>query len=272
MPLSARPPVNKLHHPITRAEYFALPGINQSALKHIAKSPKHFKYRVDHPMVPTAEMQMGAYYDHLVFGSECDVAVCPFDDFRKQEARTWKEENMAAGRTIVTKEQQVRAHRMLEEIKNSPAAQKLLSKGRAQVAFSCELTPGVTGKGLLDWLSDDYFVVVDLKVTTDASRDKFQRHLLAMGYDVQMAMYVWGIEAVTGDACGAAWIVIEDEEPHDVAVWVAEPDILKRGRKLLMDRLALWADCMKSGEWPGYTPQPAPIALPAWETRKLEEI
>lgn len=236
----------------------------------MARSPLHFRHALTHKDPPTPAMEMGAYYDHLLFGTECSAVVSPYDDFRKAEARAWRDSMRASGYTILTQEQHESASLMLDAIRSDSAAQKLLLSGQAQVGFTSTIA-GCQVKGLLDWLCSDYLMVVDLKVTTDASERAWQRHVINMGYDVQAAMYLAGVKNETGDDCRFAWIVVEDSPPHAVAVWVAHAGIIRRGTAILTDRLTAWDRCVQSGEWPGYTPEPREIGLPPWEDKNWRE-
>lgn len=254
------------HHPITRAEYDALPGINNSKLRWIQQSPEHFQYYCANPPSQTPAMIFGLYVDSLVFESDFPHVVSPYPDFKTKEAQAWRK---AQPVPVITQDQKQRADALLEALYHSSAATEILGNGFGRVAYTSSMD-GTATKCLPDWIYPG--VIIDLKITTDASFEAFQRKILDMGYDVQGAFYQRSVEQETQEPHRFGWIVVEDEAPHAVAVWIADAGILKRGASILDSRLTTYRQCMTSGVWPGYTRKPTEITLPAWEERKWNPV
>jgi hypothetical protein len=262
-----------IQHPITRAEYNAHPGINHSLLKHLAQSPAHLRHAQTTPFVPTRAMQLGTVADNRLFGTECEWKVSPYKDYKTHEAQEWRDDHQARGVVIVTRAESEKTERMLSAIRNHKDAAKYLSKGMAQVGvFDERETPSgpVQTKALPDWLCNDYAMILDLKTTTDASQAVWENHVVRMGYDVQAGHYIRSAEAACSDAFRFGWIVAETEEPHGVAVYIASHELIKRGMRILDERLAVYARCLRDNDWPAY-PGIREITGPRWAMRSVEE-
>ena len=260
-----------IHHPISFSQYCALDGINNSFLKHIDKSPAHLRWHQAHPTVPTPEMLKGSLTDHLFFGTEFNYVVSPYDDFRKKEAQQWRDETEASGVHVFKQTSVDEVSRMVASIRNSPTVAEILRAGRSQVAVRDNLDADgtlVQAKCLIDWVSDEYAILADLKTTGDASEDTFRRHVVNMGYDVQAAMYVDLWKAATGEELPFLWIVTESEEPHATALYQASKDSLARGRAILKARLRKYAICLSANRWDSYPENPVTLEPPTWAMMK----
>lgn len=147
-------------------------------------------------------------------------------------------------------------------VRKHPAASELFKYGQAeQSIFWTDPDTGVKCKGRLDWITDEH-VIVDLKSTTDASPEGFQRSISKYRYYVQAAMYVDGMQAVTGydfDFVFAAW---EKHAPYASALYYATPEMIQAGRMEYKRLLKIYAKCLESDTWGGYSQEILPIDLP----------
>jgi hypothetical protein len=218
-------------------------------------------------------MQLGTVEDHRLFGTECEWKVSPYAEFRTSEAKAWRDEQIARGVVVLKQEESEATERMLDAIRNHAEAAKYLSHGIAQVGLFDERQTAsgpVQTKALPDWLCHDHALILDLKTTTDASMDVWSSHVVRMGYDVQAAMYTRSAEAATSEPMRFGWIVAETEEPHGVAVYIAAPELIQRGMRILDERLAVYARCLRDNDWPAY-PGMREITGPRWAMRSVEE-
>ena len=256
-----------IHHPISFSDYKKLAGMSNSLMKHFDQSARHVWNAMTLPQERTDAMLLGNLTDHLLFGTQFDYAVSPFDEYRTKEAKAWRDAQHAAGLEVF-KQPTVEAVRlMVHRIKTHPAAAEILKAGRAQVGMDWECEHDgqeMTIKGLSDWVSDEVLCLADLKTTEDASEATFMKHIVNMGYDAQAALYrdLW--EWNTGDSIAWAWIVSESKPPHETAVYIASEELLDRGRKVYRARLSKYARVLKTGVWEGYPEAATVIDLPAW--------
>lgn len=115
---------------------------------------------------------------------------------------------------------------------------------------------GVLCRARLDYLPNDGEVLYEYK-TTNASADprlwEF-RQFRALGYDNQLAFYRRGLCAL-GVAHSPAFgcVVQETFEPYLLSFVRVDDEVIMRADEKVQQALKIWARCLKSGEWPGYS-------------------
>jgi len=243
-----------ISHDMPDAEYRALPGLSQSALKALARSPAHFREAQDHPIEPTEAMQLGRIIHHLAL----TPGIAPFwsvrpegMDGRTKEGKAWAEAN--AGSVIIKPDAAMRCTGTVAAVLSHPAWP---GGGDAEVSITGELD-GVQVKGRLDLLAGS--TVCDIKTTQDARPEAFQRTFYTLKYHVQAAFYcdLAGVEDFV-------FVAVETEPPFACAAYRMNKAALDAGREEYRRLLALWRRCMDSGEWPGYSAAIHNLDLPAW--------
>ncbi|ADE87957.1 exonuclease VIII [Escherichia phage vB_EcoM_ECO1230-10] len=147
-------------------------------------------------------------------------------------------------------------------------------------------------------------IIGDLKTTEDASPEGFAKSIANWRYDVQHAYYIDGTrlaleqgkcnppqegkaelsvywtDPVTGVLCRCrpdfwrgypkhfAFIAVEKKPPYAVGVYVLDSEGVEIGRAQYQHDLRVYAECVRSGEWPGYGDKVQTISLPGWHANK----
>lgn len=147
-------------------------------------------------------------------------------------------------------------------------------------------------------------IIGDLKTTEDASPEGFAKSIANWRYDVQHAYYmdgtrlaleqgkcnppqegkaelsVYWTDPVTGVLCRCrpdfwrgypkhfAFIAVEKKPPYAVGVYVLDSEGVEIGRAQYQHDLRVYAECVRTGEWPGYGDKIQTISLPAWHAKK----
>ena len=106
--------------------------------------------------------------------------------------------------------------------------------------------------------------VIDLKTTEDASTRASGSSAAKYRYHVQGAFYTDGLIANGINPKGFIFIFQEKSYPYLVSVQYLKPADIELGREIYMEDLKKYAECIKSGEWPGYDDIITPLDLPAW--------
>jgi hypothetical protein len=117
-------------------------------------------------------------------------------------------------------------------------------------------------------------VVPDLKfvASTHADPQGFQRAIHNFGYHQSAAFYADGINAIYGHH-PTHWVhvVVEKEPPYCVSLYELPGEDIERGRVLNRRAIDLFAHCLETGKWPGYSDTPSPVGLPIWARMRLDE-
>ena len=181
----------------------------------------------------------------------------------------WTENN--PGRIVLSPEVWDQLHAMRDAVHNHPAAHALLTSVPGEAEKSVYWIDPITGvlcRCRPDWWREDW-IIPDLKTTDDASPEGFAKSIANWRYDVQAAFYMDGIEQATGKRPKSfVFIAVEKKPPYGVGVYVLDSDSLELGRAQYQHDLRIYAECVRTGEWPGYGDKIQTISLPAWHANK----
>lgn len=262
---------------MTESEYNSKPGIRRSALWKLKKSPKHFKYELEHPSDPTQAMVFGsAVHSAVLMPEEFKKQYAVIDlDLRTKEGKAAKQAALETGKVLLTKEQFEAVNGICESLVNDPFAGKLLSGQHETPYFWKDDVTGEECKCRTDCEVDigGQHIVVDLKTCADASTDAFMRDAMKLGYHVQSAMYCEGVKAVTGQDSTFVFVCVEKEAPYAINILQTDEAFMLYGTDEYRYLMGLYHECMTRNEWPGYAGLSGNVntlELPAWLKKGVE--
>lgn len=240
--------------------------ISQSPAHAWARHPKN-PDRVDEK--PEDRFELGTVAHALLLQDEDLIEVIDAPDWRTKDAKTARDEARATGRVPLLPDQAARVRAMVEAVRGQLAAHTatppLFTDGKPEQTIVWDDDHGVTCRARLDFLHDDHRTIDDLKTTgASASPDKWTRTGYGIGIDVQVAMYVRGVEKLTGITPVFRYVVCETYPPYAVSVVDLAPSALELGRQKVQRAIDLWAVCVESGKWPAYDSRVASIEVPTW--------
>lgn len=254
---------------MSNADYHAQDSVSKSGLDLIRKAPALFKWRRENRQLPTPAMRLGTLTHTAVLEPwrlAEDIMTTPKIDRRTAAGKAdWEAFLIASeGKELVEPDELEKLYAIRDAVRAHPAAAKALA-GEPTIEQSifwhaegvdCRCRPdAVTEKG----------VIVDLKTTKDASPDGFSRSIAGYRYHVQAAFYSDGYKAAFGEPPrGFVFIAVETEPPFLVAVYVASPTMILRGRADYLADLETFRRCRDADEWPGYSDAPLTLELPKW--------
>ncbi len=260
--------VGAVRHGIPFAEYQGSRALNISALKNMRRSPLYYRYRLDHPMKATAAMHLGTATHAAVLEPDRFALDYIVWDGGRKAGKAWEEfaGSVGAANILSAKEHETILG-MAAAVRANRYASMYLATGAAEVTL--EWADDLTGfdcKGRADWITRDgsAHVVVGLKTAKDCRQIPFGNQSARLGYHLQWAFYFDGFYTINGVEPRMVEIVVENEEPFDVAVYVIGDDVLEAGRleyRRLLDRVA---ECETSGKWPGAVENQESLSLPSW--------
>lgn len=256
-------------------QYLAVDALSATGLKLLARSPWHYRNRVETD--PTPAMLRGTLAHCAVLEADAMAqryAVVPDDAPPRPSVRQWNAKNPSddsraamawwtnfreslQGREIVSAEDYKLCQEQLQAVLREPELAEILRRGHGEVSiFWIDKATGIYCKARPDWLppADCGTVTpMDLKTCSDESPSGFGRAAARLRYDLQDAHYTAGIEAVTGHKVRQFVFGAVSSKPPILAVpYVLTDEIREQGRDEraeLMQRLA-W--CQRENEWPAY--------------------
>ena len=108
------------------------------------------------------------------------------------------------------------------------------------------------------------FEPVDLFHAHIGGMDAFARSAVEYRYHVQAAFYWDGLVACGWVPQAFVFVCVETAPPYGVALYSVKPEDLDLGRAVYRRDLATYAECLRSGEWPGYPEEIRELELPGW--------
>jgi hypothetical protein len=242
------------------------------------RTPAHLRYALDHPDTDdTDALILGRAVHCLILdGESCydhRFAVGPCDHRGRKDWKDWLADvpsDMDALRPM----DDAQARAMAESIMHHPAARALLEAADSHEVSMLWEHDGVPCKARPDALVPSIGAVVDVKTTIDAGPDAFMRAIWNFGYHRQAAHYMPGVRSLRWEYDWEyyAIIALEKEPPYLVAVYELRDDAIAAGETQLAPLRQRWAECMRTGHWPGYPAGSTQISLPPWAWAAIDEM
>lgn len=231
--------------------------VHFSDLRHMSRSPAHYRYSADHGVSESRAMRVGSCVHAIVLGG----VYHHYDGERRGKA--WSEFRDAHddGRTIVTTSELEDALMIAQAVMSSRTVQELFEGVTEREKLIRWTYLGRECSSRLDAIGPSR--IVDLKVTSCTDPDRFSRHALKSAINAQLAFY---LQAMGRPLTSAAYVVaVESTPPYPVTVMLATERAIEAGAKLCrvwMERLLC---CEAADEWPGYTQEIVPFDIPDWD-------
>lgn len=240
-------------------------AVSKHWLDLIERSPAHLRLHLDEPIEKDSEaLIFGGLLHTMILEPDLidqEYIVSPKLDKRTKKGKEQfaEIEEKANGRIIIVDHLFDKAKAMATAARNHSKAKKILANGKAEVTKVWnDDESGEKCKARADWIHADC-LLVDVKTTMDARHDKFVRDLINYRYDVQSGHYTDGFEIDK-----FLFFVIEKEPPYGVSLFVADHEIIQRGKTIRDHNLMQYAQCRIKNEWPCYTNEIQTLNLPPW--------
>ena len=271
-----------IHLDLPDANYRARPALSYSGAKTLMRSPAAFHYELTHPRPPKTAFDLGHAAHKLILGEGAELVVVrdpgtgePYGDWRKAAAKEQAADARAAGRVPLLQSQLDDAQAMADAVLRHPVAGRLFERGAGHPEVSAFWEQdGVPCRARFDWLLEELDgrpVLVDAKTTDDVSDHALERVVDRWRYHWQDVSYRAALTAHGVDDAGFVFVFVETDPPHLVRV-VELDDAWRASAELSMrDARALYADCLASGQWPGFPPEIHLLGRPRWAARHPEE-
>ncbi len=254
-------------------EYNRVSRVNWSSLKHLSRSPAHYRHQLMQHGADTVARKLGRAVHLATLEPERFASDCAIWTGGVRRGRAWDAFVAAnAGRELLKEDEQEHCLAVQAAVRNDAKAAKYLAGGQGEVTMfwthsvpALGALPGYSMdcKGRIDFKAN-LGAIVDLKTTRNASPSGFAKEAWNYRYHTQAAYYVDGYEAATGERLPYVIVAVENEAPHMVQVYRVPDHILDVGRDEYRDLLSQLNHCRKNAAWPGYSDGELELELPRW--------
>jgi hypothetical protein len=257
------------------------PSLSSSIVKRLClASPLHAWY--DHPRLNPAPVpnhsdrfDLGtAAHALLLEGTAAAIDAIDAKDWRTKAAQEQRDAAYAAGRVPLL-------------ARHWADVQAMVACARAQLAVHADggaamFTDG-TPEQTIVWRDDDVWcrarldwrrpgAIDDYKTAESANPEDWTRAMFRWGADIQVAWYLRGVAAVTGEDATFRFAVQETDPPYALSVIGLGPDALMLAEKKCLYALEQWREARERNDWVGYPRRTCyatlPMAHEAWWLEK----
>lgn len=262
--------------------YHAMPDLSSSQAKALLESPERFAYWRGKRRPDKKEYDVGHAIHKEVLGLGATIVEIPADllgsngAISTNAAKQWVEDQRAEGRVPMKADELRPIKEAAQSVLRHPTAAALFSQpGNAEVSvLATDPVTGIDLRARFDYLPyprRPKAIGVDLKTARDASPRAFAKAVTEYGYDLQQEWYRYVYNLATGEEIDFAFVVVETTAPYLVGHYRLDLDYIEMGRKKGAEARAMFAECERTGFWPGYDPEVQEIKPPFWAVVQYEE-
>lgn len=261
-------------HSLSWEQYEAAEGVSNSMLRILSeRSPLHLKcWMTGEKPEPTPAQRLGTLTHRCIF--EPDTVKDAFHvkpdemNFATTAGKEWKKQH--SDKPILTGDECDSVLGMIGAIHHHPVASRLLKNADFEQGVFVEDAKGIMRKLRPDILPRGGNILPDLKTCESAAPEDFTKAIGNFGYYRQAAYYLDGCKLAGRPFDAFVLIAVEKTPPYAVACYQIEPMAVQLGRVQYERDLAVYAECLASGNWPGYPERISALSVPQWMQRALE--
>lgn len=262
-------PAPGIYANIPEGEYHSSPGVSQSRLKKFLNCAAKAKYGTP---IETNELRFGSLIHTAILEPDALDLRYAVTDLTTRNTKAWAAAEAAAvGRELVKRPNWDEARAIRDAVYAHPGARSLLQAPSLVTEQSFYWVDEVTGllcRGRADIVCAGWNVLADIKSTRDASKVGFSNSMAEYGYHIQSAYYRNGYPLASGFSVDAfAFVCVEKEPPYLVGFYETTAQAFSKGHEQYREALDGWAECERTGVWPGYADELVEVDLPPWAYR-----
>ncbi|WP_435102283.1 PD-(D/E)XK nuclease-like domain-containing protein [Arhodomonas sp. AD133] len=260
---------------LSNEAYHKAPGISNTGLLLVGQAPAiYYGCRLD-PRRPLEKSRAGQLEGTL---AHCAILEPNALDERyvvgpavNKNTKVWKDFVADHPDQIaITADQYDMAQRMRESVMGIPDVAEALSAGAGgaeQSAFWIDEATGERCKVRPDYVASFRAgdILLDVKTYSSAAPHEFARQIGRKGYQQQDAMYTEGWAKAAGrPVLGFVFVAVETEYPYAASAVMLDEDSKAAGHRMFRRNLNAYAECRRTGHWPGYSSAIEIVSLSAY--------
>ena len=270
--------------PLSVEEYDAEPGLRSSVLREFAlKTPRHARHMLEHARPETWHTRMGTYLHMALLEPERferTVLVQPHYGYHAShttKALKAKWEADHPGAEAIKESEMDQLLEWKAEMLSVPTIQRLLTApGFTELSLLWDDPAGIRCKCRLDRLTTYAGKATKVEIKTARAGDpfRFARQALDLGYHIQDAFYMRGLDEVFGKRERRSILCVLEKGDRDKGIpCLAVPYELDAASKFLGEQIVAralpeYAECERMGIWPGYPAEVNALSLPSWAFKR----
>lgn len=278
-------PIDQGVHDLDEATYHGDPCPEPSLSSSIAKllvfnTPLHAwhahpRLNPKHESEESEKFDLGSAFHTLFLQSGVEVVEIDAKDYRTNAAKEARDAARARGAIPMLAEQLARTRRMVDavqkQIPQHPDLAVAFAAGKAEQSLVWREENGVWCRARLDWMPDQGSAFPDMKSTESAAGpDSWGRILFGTSCDIQDAFYRRGLlKLALREDPYLLFVAAELDHPHMIATHRCAPTAQAMADRAVERAISLWSWCLKRGQWPGYSTEPAWHEPPPWRQQMM---
>jgi len=224
----------------------------------------------------TVALNFGRAAHALVLGEpefKSKFIISPYADFRTKEAQLWRDSQT---KQVVRIEEMETVNAMAKAQREAPQVMRAFSEGKPEMSLIWkDPETGVWLKSRPDWLPTHPAIrfACEYKTCISIEPRKLSNDVFKYGYEMQAALALDGIATVLDvKPLGMAHVVQEKDVPYLCDMRLFTTEQIEFGRMQYRKALHIFARCLETGIWPGYTTEPRYFDTPWWVTKTMENF
>jgi hypothetical protein len=231
--------------------------------------PARFDYERRNPKVGSKTFDVGHAAHQMVLGTGPELVVIPGTRWDTNDAKAEVKRIRERGGIPLKQADMDQVKAIADAILADPLAAALFSDGQPeQSLFWVDERTGIWRRARIDWLRAN--AIVDLKTCESADEEHIRKAIARYGYHGQGDFYREGARVLGLGDLPFLFVFVEKAPPHLTHVVQLDADALAAGRHLNNKAIDRFAECQRTGEWPGYATDITTISLPAYALRTQE--
>lgn len=240
--------------------------------------PAKYRWYADNGQPPKQHFDFGQAAHAEVLGIGDPTVRVEADDWRTKAAKAERDEAYANGEVPLLAADHDRVQGMAAAIRAHPLASALFDPdtGRPEVSlFWLNDVFGVWCRARLDWLSGHritvagrpHLVIPDYKTAASSEPAAIAKAMHSFGYHSQMSWYLDGakeLDLSEGLPILPLLVVQEKDPPYVVTIGQPDAYALRVAATRNYKALDVFAACVASGVWPGYSDEVVDLSLPGF--------
>lgn len=283
--------------------YLAVDAASSHRLIDMMRSPAHCRWNIDNPKKQTDDLKIGTACHDCILSPETFPASWVVSENCSSILQSGKRAGQCCGAPgkirsvgswycgmhsgglaadplddsqVLTLEQHEKVTSAADAVMSHPTVREMLEltepDDRELSIFWIDAETGVYCKARVDALARKIATINDLKSARCAQPGFWIRQAKTLGYDLQGAFYLEACTQAGIEVDAFKSIVFEKEGPYCVNWAHFDPEILKLAARANQACLRRYAECLASGEWPGYDENGFIVKANQWDEIRVNEL